>query len=687
MLNARSVRYTICMVSAVFLVGTLGCPQTNTPTGNVGEGQGKLVRFKSSDEFLGYFRDRARAQISRRSFHLFRNFLATPSAATGALEGAVDDAADAGGSGDNFTTTNIQEAGVDESDVFKSDGEYFYIAQGDTIRIVHAAPSATLAEVGSITLDESVDEFYLFGDKLIVLANSYSRGNPGFAEIAIWPPYYLNSDVTVHEVDISDPANPTLVKSATFDGSLVNSRLTGGRLIMVLTIAPELPDTALEIGQMTIDEVMPQMRVNGEARDIAVWSDWFHPENPDGYFMTAVVTLDAADIGTTIGSSAIMANAGTIYASTEALYVTDADYDFDDNLRPQTTIHKFGLGESGAAYAATGEVPGRLLNQFSLGEKDGNLRVASNVREAFFFGFDDVVSVGGGNVGVSVDATPPDTVDSSAAQTIEPTPPFNAVYVLGQDGENLNVIGSVEGIAPGEQLYSARFIGDRGYLVTFVQIDPLFTVDLSDPTAPQIMGELKVPGFSDYLHPFGENYLLGIGKATRVSEFGGIVQAGLQLSLFDVSDLANPTAIQQITVGDAGSSADVSYDHKAFALLADQGLLALPASVYTLLSPSSFAYETFEGVLAFQIDPATGFTPLGRLDYVADSYGYWYGNRRAAFIGDTLYAVSPQGVRRAALDDLETSEDVVFPQVDMFGGEGVDDAGSTSNGSAGEPMP
>ncbi|RMF81097.1 MAG: hypothetical protein D6744_07535 [Planctomycetota bacterium] len=684
MLNARPIRYTICaaVLAALFAAG--GCPQTTTPNGDGALGQGKLVRFKSADEFLNYFRDRARARISRRPFRMLRNLFGAPlaAAAGGAETATADTAADDVGGGDAFTTTNIQEAGVDESDVFKSDGEYFYVAQHDTIRIVHAAPSAALEEVGSITLDEPVDEFYLFGDKLIALSNSYARNMPGFVEIAIWPPYALHSNTIAHEIDISDPANPVLLQSVEFDGSLVTSRLTGERLILVLTIAPELPDTPIEIGLLSMDDVMPKMRVGQSTRDIAEWSDWFHPENPDGYFMTVVVTLDAADISTTVGSSAIMANAGTIYASTEALYVTDADYDVNDSLRPMTTIHKFSIGDQGAAYAATGEVPGRLLNQFSLGEKDGNLRVATHVRQEIFFGFDDVVGIGTGTGVAVADASPPDAINAQSIDPNLPPTPYNAVYVLSQNGETLDVIGSVENIAPGEQLFSARFIGDRGYLVTFVQVDPLFVVDLTDPTAPRIAGELKIPGFSDYLHPFRENYLIGVGKATRISDFGGVVTDGLQISLFDVSDPANPTAVQQITVGDAGSSADVSYDHKAFALLADEGLLALPASVYTQLSPSSFEFERFEGVLAYQIDPATGFTPLRQLEMVTDAHGFWYGWRRAAFIGNTLYAISPQGVSRAPIDALDSPEELSFPPVDFFGDEVPFDEG----GFAGEPI-
>lgn len=231
--------------------------------------------------------------------------------------------------------------------------------------------------------------------------------------------------------------------------------------------------------------------------------------------------------------------------------------------------------------------------------------------------------------------------------------------MLGQNGAELETVGAVENIAPDEDLHSARFIGDHGFLVTYYQVDPLFVLDLSDPTAPEVVGELKVPGFSDYLHPLDDTHLIGVGRATAQTDEGFEWFQGVQVSLFDVSDWTEPAVVEQRIFGGRGSSSEVDYTHKGFTLLADRGLLAIPMRLYTVEdTPWEMGGLMFDGVVCLQVDSETGFTELGRLDAVAAEPPYdhccWYemGWRRAAFIGDTLYAISADGVAAAPLEDL-----------------------------------
>jgi uncharacterized secreted protein with C-terminal beta-propeller domain len=361
--------------------------------------------------------------------------------------------------------------------------------------------------------------------------------------------------------------------------------------------------------------------------------------SPDGYYTTAVVTLDAAAIQDVLASVAVLANASTIYASTEAVYVTDADYTPSNAFREKTAIHKFRFDENGAArYVASGQVPGRLLNQFSLGEHESYLRVATHVTAWTDFPV----------------LAPDDVASSEVARTEQP---YNGVYVLGESASKLEVVGAVDGLAPGESIYAARFLGPRGFLVTFRQIDPLFALDLSDPAHPAVVGELKIPGYSDYLHPLGENHLIGVGRSTARVADDRIVRDALQLSLFDVSNLAHPRAVQQLTIGGSYSYSEASYTHKAFVLYEHAGrtLLAIP----TVLQQDSYPFGLeFEGVLCFQVDPAAGFAELGRLESVrpADDALYnWSGWQRPAFIGADVYAVSAAGVRTANLADFGTT--------------------------------
>jgi inhibitor of cysteine peptidase len=630
-----------------------GCPWL-TPAGDTDATDAKLVAFRSADELLGYFREQARTRTSARWSFGLGDFgaQALPGAATTAEEdNATDDTGGEAGDSSIYSTTNVQEAGVDESDVVKSDGTYFYIARAQTLRVVRARPADELAEVGRLDLEVHVSEMYLYGSTLLLLAQRYEQGSGGWEEpaIASWPPYYVGSGLTLVEVDISDPTAPTVIKQTELDGMLVDSRLTNDRLILVLTIAPEVPEdaTILQINAMPLDDFLPKLRAGTTERNMVGWQECLHPESPDGYYMTAVLTLDAADIESILNSVVVVAGAGTIYASTEALYITDTDYDADDDYREMTAIHKFAFDDDGAAeYVASGSVPGRLLNQFSLGEFEGYLRLATHVTNPVFFGW-------------GVDAVAVDVV--STAQDIEAPDEYNAVYVLGQNGAELETVGAIEDIAPNEDLHSARFIGTRGFLVTFHRIDPLFALDLSDPTNPEIKGELQIPGYSDYLHPLGDDYLIGVGRTVvTMSSWGGEEPGAVQLSLFDVSDLSNPMLVQQLELGGMHSWSFVTQTHKAFTLMPEQGLLAIPMRL-TEEGTTYYEYDLdpFYGVVCFDVDPETGFTERGRLAAVNNSEDYyeaWYPGDypwfRAAFIGDTLYALSADGVAAAPTDAL-----------------------------------
>ncbi|MBU0639081.1 MAG: beta-propeller domain-containing protein [Planctomycetes bacterium] len=631
----------------------------------------ELKAFASQAEFMDYFRQEAEARLNYRGGG---GWGALP-LAVGEADTAGQGAANGDDDASSYSTTNIQEAGVDEGDILKSDGAHFYIAKGTSLRIVQAAPSAALAEVGALALDEQIAELYLYDGKLIVLARAYSEvywGRQGMPEIAMYPPYYPAVGTVVYEVDISDPAAPTIAKRIELDGMLVESRLTNQRLILVLTIVPELPPSPdwFALAQMTVGQVLPMMRSGGAEQFAVAWDECLYPADPDGYYMTAVVTLDADDVESKLASVGVMAEAGTIYASTEALYLTDTDYDYLRGWsRERTAIHKLGFDDQGVArYVASGAVAGRLLNQFSLGEYEGYLRVGAHVTE--FSDWWVGVGIGTASVGDEPDAPPPgdgggdDADDRSQAR--QPGQPYNAVYVLGEGADGLEIVGALEDLAPGERIYAARFLGPRGFLVTFRQIDPLFALDLSDPTNPQNVGELKIPGYSDYLHPVGETHLIGVGRSTMTTPWGGMVPDALQLSLFDVTDLANPSLVQQIEVGGVGSFSEVSQTHKAFTFLADENLLALPAA----LTPESTGYgewapPEFDGVLCYRVDPASGFTALGQVAAVTDEQEpwYYYGSwRRAAFINDVLYAISADGVRAASLSDFTDTTAVTLAE-------------------------
>jgi len=657
-------------VSVAALIG--GCPLLGPASPSTDSG--KLVPFQSAQELVSWFSRQNQGPV-RRAVGAFTQNVAAPLAADEANAGSVGSA---GGSdaATPFSGTNLQEEGVDESDVMKSDGSHFYLAKGSSVRVVRATPLDTLQEVGRVNLGGPVDSLYLRGSTLIALSQRYrdSGGAPinGGAPvmIEIWPPYALAASVVVSEIDISDPTTPTIVNEIDIDGSLATSRLTNDRLILVMTHVPSVTPQPIPLlaATVAIDDVLPHVRVNGATARLVEAADVLHPESPDGYFMTNVVTLDAADVTSIVASTGVMAAAGTIYSSTEELYVTNTDYDSADNFRETTAIHKFAFDNDGAArYVASGSVPGRLLNQFSLSEFDGVLRVATNVTNFNLFVGPARIALPG--VGVAADGTttidniepvnPPDPSDPNGTSTSPPpSGPFNAVYTLAQNGGTLEVRGALEDIAPGEQLFAARFLGDRAYLVTFVQIDPLFVVDLADPADPALLGQLKAPGFSDYLHILDSDHLIGVGRSVSRTDFGATVPNAVQLSLFDVSDPANPVVVDQVEIGGPGSFSDVSSNAKAFAFLPQENLLALPVELTS--AASAFGVPAFDGVLIYRVDPASGFSSLGALPTAGGNSFFFPNWRRGAFIGDNAYSISTTGVVAAPLGDLANTSSVTL---------------------------
>lgn len=717
-------RIALLAVAALTLTSLGGCPffpsPNPTPSGNP-KPSGPLKPFTSENDLVSYFRSRATANQTRNTVALFG---AVP---TVAEAGAADNAGAAGGAANPptaFSSTNLQEAGVDEADTFKTDGRYLYVARGEALHILDTRDAAdsldTLREVATLELGSPIQGIYLYGTQLIALSQDYGNGfgtpDLAFPAIEIWPPYFARATLAVKTIDVASPETPAVVHAAELDGTLVTSRLTPGRLTLVVTVMPDL--AALSGGrgiqQVRIEQIMPSLRMNGQATDLVTWSNWLHPEQPDGYATTAIITLDPANVETRLGSIAVLANAGAIYASPEALYLTDTGWDEESNVaRVTTSVHKFTFDTNGAPqYVATGEVTGRPINQFALSEHNGDLRIATQVEQ--FQLFRDAVggSVGIGfggisvaNAGASEDSAgevaptepdgvaPPENPDPDNTTSVAPTGPSSAVYVLREQNGELGIIGKVEGIEPGERMYAARFYGDRGFLVTFEQIDPLFTLDLSDPANPRVVGRLLIPGFSEYLHRVDENHLLGIGQATGIAPWGGTIRTGIQVSLFDISDAANPVAVQQVKIGGPGSMADVAYDHHAFALVNVNGghVLALPALIYSEEN-ASFAGigQSFNGVVGLNVDPARGVSGRGMLPAVTEQnqwWGGWNSWRRVSIIGERIFAISDAGVQAGLLANFSaTADKVEFPSlVEDWPVPLPADAGegSGANGSAG----
>jgi len=310
--------------------------------------------------------------------------------------------------------------------------------------------------------------------------------------------------------------------------------------------------------------------------------------------------------------------------------ITDAVEEYDAIIaqeRERTVVHKINIDKGKISYDTKGEMPGDLLNQFSLDEKDGYLRAATTTR---FW------SRNTGRI------------------------THNNVVVLDDD---LEIVGSIEKIAPGESIFSARFMGDKLYMVTFERVDPLFVIDLSVPTNPKILGELKIPGFSDYLHPYDENHLIGIGKETAENEWGGVSIKGVKLSLFDVTDVNNPKQLDFIEIGERGTDSEALREHKAFLFDKEKNLLVIPIrEVVETDSAKPWRQRTWQGAYVFSLTPEKGFTQRGKISHASVWDETYWGSpnavRRSLYMDDVLYTISQSKIKMNDLVDLDTIKEL-----------------------------
>jgi hypothetical protein len=368
------------------------------------------------------------------------------------------------------------------------------------------------------------------------------------------------------------------------------------------------------------------------ARPVASCDAISHPAQFSGLGMLTILTLDLDRGLWAADSDALMADAQIVYGSKASLYVATQKWLSPatpvDSLPAGTTtvIHRFDVAGGRTTLTASGEVPGYLLNQFSLSEDRGVLRVASTSRPIWWG-------------------------DRPQA------PSQSFVTVLREDAGRLVRVGQVSGLGRGQQIYSVRFLGDRGYVVTFRRVDPLYTLDLASPADPKVAGQLELEGYSAYLHPVGDGLLLGVGRAIAAS---GNEPSGTQLELFDVSDAAAPRLLARTTLG-GGSSSQVEYDHHAFLFWAPAKLAVLPIQTYDAAPgpAGTTSGPGFTGAIGYRVD-ASGIAEVGRITHDAADGGV-APIARSIVIGDRLFTISDAGVMTSSLDALARQAFVAFP--------------------------
>ncbi len=559
----------------------------------------------------------------------------------------------AGSAADAFSGTNDQEAGVDEPDVVKTDGRRMFVLAGQSLLAIDVSGD-TPTLLGSLALEGYSRELLLRGDRVLVIGTPANAGGgpipidgpvaalaPGIA----YPGFRAATQLT--EVSVKDPAAMTISRTLTVDGSYASARLTGGTVRVVLDTPPDLsaltPQTATTpqttgpqaaraaAAKLGLRALIPQTvirsRISGRTfrRSIVGCDQVRRPDVFSGLDLLTVMTIDLDRGLYSVDRDAVMAGAQVVYASDKSLYVASQRYvpsldtAADVPARMTTEIHRFDTSDPGrTTYASSGSVSGFVLGQYALSEFGGALRVASTE----------------------------DPLWLNGAQT---QPSQSAITVLREQGGRLGQVGRVGGLGTGERIYAVRFIGPEGYLVTFRQIDPLYTLDLSDPTDPKVAGRLDLTGYSAYLHPVGDGLLLGVGQdATAEGR-----RQGAQVSLFDVSDPAHPARIAHRPLGASGSSTSAEFDPHAFLWWAPSGSAVLPLQDYS--DPNA----PFIGAVGLHVDKAKGIDEVGRVTHGTGPYNPSI--ERSVVVGDRLYTLSDLGVASSRLATLAPLGFLTFP--------------------------
>ena len=607
----------------------------------------KVTNIASKEALQAYFNTILQTQqMATPTFTMNEQESAVMEDSGSSMENAVP-------SKDSHSTTNNQVDGIEEGDIVVTDGENIYMLKENVVKILQAKDVKNMKELSTITFsDQSYPvNLMVHDDVLIVIYSSHVERKD--------VEYYDGKTITKAAFyNVQDGSNPKLIREIGQDGYITGSRKKGDTFYLVTGHTPnywimnEDKDVQLqpEVYSNNTSELLPLDRIH------------VLPENPQPHYLV-VSALDLSSLETAaVNTQSYLGDSGTMYMSDNAIYIAAMNYMYwpmfmmepiveepiledaiidvvtDDAARTtvwapppaqenKTTIYKIAINKTSIEMAAKGEVKGHILNQYSMDEHNGHFRVATTNQGQWWANNDSNSN--------------------------------NTLHILDN---NLVEVGKLDNLARGEQIYSTRFMGDKVYIVTFEQVDPLFVIDASNPTNPKVLGELKIPGFSNYLHPLGENHLIGIGYDTRVeidpyTKQPIVRTGGMKISLFNVSDVSNPIEQDNVIIGGSGTYSPVQYDAKALFRDVAKGYYGFPVSIYED-DPATQWGTKYKGSGSQIYNISTS-----GIELVADlvtpaaageQYDDWYKNiQRLMYIDETLYTVAVGEVKSYDLNTFE----------------------------------
>lgn len=571
----------------------------------------------------------------------------------------------------DYAQTNVQVVGVDEADIVKTDGNYIYSLQNGNFTITKIGNNGSMALVHEEQFAQHYanttkagvnfwpNELYVQNGTIVLIGTSTNsipqvidtiedtppNTNGKMRMIAPYPYYQINKS----EVRLFNFTNETLTlqRTVALEGDTLSTRLINDTLYLVANknLYWNYGPYPTPLTKKVLPQFLDSATGNTEADIVNCSKVAILPHMRDPQYLI-VASIPVANTALPVNREVIIGNGQNVYMSTQNLYIAQTDYNYSWIKRgehnEQTHIHRFAIDGSAIAYKDSGTVPGQILTQFSMDEYNSTFRIATTINKW-------------GNSGTNTST--------------------NNLYVLNSA---MDLVGSITDIAPGERIFSTRFMGDRTYMVTFKNIDPFFVLDTSDPRNPTILGQLKIPGYSDYLHPYDATHILGFGKEAVSSKDANFAwYQGMKVAMFDVSDVTNPTLLHTVTIGDRGTDSPLLQNHKALLFEKDRNLLAFPITINTLTDEqkknnadgNAYGETTFQGALVYTVTVKDGFTERGRITHytkedVIKLGSYYYGKsiERILRIGSYLYTLGQDGLQSYSEDTVTLKNSVQFTQ-------------------------
>lgn len=618
-------------VTAMVFVGLLigGFYTVTSLSGAIVKGYPEMTVTTKQEQLRDYFE---RVKKSSQSRFAFGEEAEGSSDMAGATEESSAKSSD-------VSKTNVQVEGVDEADTVKLNEDYIYMVSDQKVSIFDIRDPDNMVQAGDISFgsERYPVQLFLTEDYLVVLNQNYFyQGQPVLRsdEGYKWAPYDGLAVASIYSLE--DPENPKLVREVGAEGQLSSARMTDNTIYFISSLYSRMwafeENEEAELRPFNYDSEKGEDPEAIDYDKITILPDTLE----GGYTLISAISLEDLN-ESQLSTEGYLGSSEQFYMSTESIYLTTTVYsqqgaDSDETTDSMfwnsgvrdTDVYKFDFEGTDVELVGSHRLEGHLLNQFSMDEYDNHFRVVTTEGDSWN----------------------------------ESKPSENHLFILDDE---MNRVGELKGLAKTERIYSARFIGDKAYMVTFKETDPLFVFDLSDPTKPAVLGELKIPGFSNYLHPIDETHLLGIGYETEMVTFPGskepsLVTGAMKMSLFDVSDFSNPKEQDVEIIGGYGSYSPAQYDHKALMIHQEKGYYGFPVTLYSGKAGGNVTYEG-DGANIYQVSPEQGITQVASLmnDKVeGQQYEEWnYAIQRLVYVDDTLFTLAN---RRISSYDFNTFE-------------------------------